>query len=629
MPDQDSKIFQPSKEILDKVYIKNYEQLYQESIKEPDKFWDKIAKELEWHKPWKKVLEWKYPFAKWFVGGKCNIVVNALDRHLKNSKLKIQNSKVALIWEGQDGTVRKFTYAELNSEVCRFANALKKMGAKKGDRVTIYLPRVPEQIISMLACAKIGAIHSVVYSGFSTEALKNRILDAEAKVVITTDGYYFREKIVETKKIVDGAVKDIKTVKKIIVVKRIGNQIEMKQGRDFWWHEVTKDVGVDCKTEIMDANDILYILYTSGTTGKPKGVVQTHGGYMVGIYITLKWIFNIQDDDIWWCTADSGWVTGHSYITYAPFICGLTQFFYEGPPDYPDPGKWWSLIEKYKVTKFYTTPTAIRSLMRFGEEWPAKYNLNSLKILGSVGEPINPEAWLWYYKNIGQGKCPIMDTWWQTETGMQMISPLPVVALKAGSCFKPFFGIEAEIMDEKGNVLPPEQNGFLVLKNPWPAMFKTVYKNPKRYQELYWQKIKGVYFTGDAAKKDEDGDFWIIGRTDDVLKVSGYRFGSAELESAFVSHPAVAEAAVIGKPHPVKGESIKAFVILKVGQKPSDELKEELRQQVRKEIGPIATPDEIEFVDSLPKTRSGKIMRRVLKAKELGQPIGDISTLED
>lgn len=625
MGNQNYKLFYPPREILEQAYIKNYEKLYRESIESPEKFWDKIAQELEWFKPWKKVLEWKYPFAKWFVGGKCNIVANALDRHIKNG----QGDKLALIWEGQNGDQRRFTYLELNQEVCRFANVLKKIGVKKEDRVTIYLPRIPEQIISMLACAKIGAIHSVVYSGFSVEALKNRILDAEAKVVITADGYYFREKLVETKKIVDQAIKDIKKIKKVIVVKRAGNQIEIKDKRDVWWHEWREKISDECRTEIMDANDPLYILYTSGTTGKPKGVVHVHGGYMVGIYITLKWIFNIQEDDIWWCTADPGWVTGHSYIAYAPFICGLTQFFYEGPPDYPDPGKWWSLIEKYRITKFYTTPTAIRSLMRFGEEWPKKYNLNSLKILGTVGEPINPEAWLWYYKNIGQEKCPIMDTWWQTETGMQLISPLPALPLKPGAALKPFFGLEAEIMDEKGNVLGPEQNGFLVLKNPWPAMFKTLYKNKKKYEELYWQKIPSVYFTGDAAKKDKDGDFWIIGRTDDVLKVSGYRFGSAELESAFVSHPAVAEAAVIGKPHPIKGESIKAFVILKVGHKPSDELKEELRQQVRKEIGPIATPDEIEFVNSLPKTRSGKIMRRVLKAKELGQPVGDVSTLEE
>lgn len=638
------QLFHPSKEILEQAYIKDYAKLYHESIKEPDKFWDKIAKELEWYKPWKKVLEWKYPFAKWFVGAKCNIVGNALDRHIKSWELSRnvlyndkQNSKLALIWEGQDGTIRKLTYFELNQEVCRFANVLKKLGIRKGDRVTIYLPRIPEQIISMLACAKIGAVHSVVYSGFSVEALKSRIIDAESKVVITADGYYFREKLIETKKIVDQAILGIKKVKHIVMVKRAGNPIEMKSGRDFWWHEITKNMETNCKTEIMDANDILYILYTSGTTGKPKGVVHAHGGYMVGVYITLKWIFNIQDDDIWWCTADPGWVTGHSYIVYAPFICGLTQFFYEGPPDYPDPGKWWSLIEKYKITKFYTTPTAIRSLMRFGENWPQKYNLDSLRILGTVGEPINPEAWLWYYKNIGREKCPIMDTWWQTETGMQLISPFPSLPLKPGSAMKPFFGVQAEIMDEKGNILPPEKNGFLVLKNPWPAMFKTVYKNPQRYKELYWQKIPfdfaqgkpGVYFTGDAAKKDKDGDFWIIGRTDDVLKVSGYRFGTAELESAFVSHPAVAEAAVIGKPHPIKGEMIKAFIILKVDQKPSDELKEELRQQVRREIGPIAIPDEIEFVDSLPKTRSGKIMRRVLKAKELNQPIGDISTLED
>jgi acetyl-CoA synthetase len=655
------KLFYPPKEIFEEAYVKDYEKLYQFSIQNPEKFWAEIAKELEWYKPFKKILEWKYPFAKWFVKGKCNIVANAIDRNLKRGL----NEKLALLWEGQDGLKRQFTYAELNREISLFANALKKIGVKKGDRVTIYLPRIPEQIISMLACAKIGAIHSVVYSGFSVEALKNRIEDAEAKVVITTDGYYFREKLIETKKITDEAIKDNKKIKNVIVIKRANNSIEMKKNRDIYWDELKITVNDDCKTEIMDANDPLFILYTSGTTGKPKGVVHVHGGYMVGIYITLKWIFNLKDDDIYWCTADPGWITGHSYVVYGPFICGVTQFFYEGPPDYPDPGKWWSLIQNYKITKFYTTPTAIRSLMRFPEEYVKKYDLSSLKILGTVGEPINPEAWLWYYKNIGNEKCPIMDTWWQTETGMQIISPFPSLPCKPGSAMKPFFGIKAEVVDEKGSILKPEEKGFLVLKNPWPAMFKTIYKNPKKYKQLYWEKIclpfpvrrlnevsglcqkikyllgqwlnikklklvsNGVYFTGDTAFKDKDGDFWIIGRVDDVLKVSGYRFGSAELESALISHPAVSEAAVIGKPHPIKGESIKAFVVLKINYKPSEELKNELKEHVRKEIGPIATPEEIEFVESLPKTRSGKIMRRILKAKELNLPIGDISTLEE
>lgn len=618
-------MIQPSLEILNQSYVKDYDRLYQETKEDPQSFWENIAKELYWFKPWNKVLDWQYPYARWFVGAQTNIVYNALDRHQK-TKIK---DKLALIWEGQDGKVRTFTYSQLNDSVCRFANVLKSLGIKKGDRVCIYLPRLPEQLISMLACAKIGAIHTVVYSGFSIEALKNRVLDEEAKIIITTNNYYFREKLIETKKTVDEAVKQIPTVKNIIVVKRTDQPTEMLSGRDFWFHELTEKADNICSTEIMDSNDPLFILYTSGTTGKPKGIIHGHGGYMVGIYITLKWIFNIHPDDIYWCTADPGWITGHSYIVYSPLLNGLTTFLYEGPPDFPDPGRWWNLIEKYKVTKFYTTPTAIRSLMRFGEDVPNKYNLNSLKILGSVGEPINPEAWLWFHKNIGKERCPIMDTWWQTESGMQIISPFPSVPLKPGSAFKPFPGIICDVVDEKGKSVSPNTQGFLIIRNPWPAMFMDVYKNPQKYKELYWEKIPNVYFTGDSAKIDEDGCYWILGRNDDVLKVSGYRFGSAELESAFVSHPAVAEAAVIGKPHQVKGESIKAFIILKIGHEPTEELKQELKIQVRKLIGPIATPDEVEFVASLPKTRSGKIMRRVLKAQELGLPVGDISTLEN
>ena len=620
-----SKLLHPSEEIFKQIHIKDYDKLYQESIKNPEKFWAKIAQELEWFRPWKKVLIWKYPFAKWFVGAKCNIVHNALDRHIQSG----QGGKLALVWEGQDGKQRKFTYQELSDEVSKLANVLKKLGIKKGDRVNIYLPRLPEQIISMMACAKIGAIHSVVYCGFSVEALKTRIDDAKAKIVITADGYHYRDKLIQTKKIVDEAINGNKSVKHIIVVRRAGNNVNMRPNQDIYYDEIIKTVSSECKTEAMGSEDPLYILYTSGTTGTPKGVLHVHGGYMVGIYITLKWIFNIQDDDVWWCTADPGWVTGHSYITYAPFICGVTQFFYEGPPLYPDPGKWWSLLEKHKITKFYTTPTAIRASMKFGHEWPSKYNLGSLRILGTVGEPINPEAWKWYYKHIGYNRCPIMDTWWQTETGMHMISPLPCMPLKPGSAGKPFFGVVADIMDKNGNTVEPDKGGFLVIKTPWPAMLRTLYKNKKRYKKVYWKEIPGVYFTGDAAKKDKDGYFWIEGRTDDVLKVSGYRFGTAELESAFVSHTAVAEAAVIGIPHELKGQAIKAFVILKQGHKPSDELKNELKQHIKKEVGPIAKPEGIEFVDSLPKTRSGKIMRRILKAKALGKEIGDTSTLED
>ncbi len=645
-------LIKPPSEILDSAYVKDYEKTYNEAKNNPELFWENIAKDLEWFKPWDKVLDWNYPYARWFVGAQCNIVANALDRHLKTAT----KDKLALIWEGQDGTVRNFTFAQLNDEVCRFANGLKFLGLKKGDRVTIYLPRIPEQNIAMLACAKIGLVHSVVFSGFSTEALKNRIIDAEASVVICCNTYPYKDKVIESKKNVDEAIKDLPQIKHVIIVNRLktgvpsqGSQQRAEffqpaagsstggkdegqdplPSREIWWDELVKNQSSQCQTEIMQATDPLYILYTSGSTGKPKGVVHCHGGYMVGIYATLKWVFNVTSNDIYWCTADAGWVTGHSYIVYSPLINGITTFVYESVPDYPDPGKWWGLVEKYKVTKFYTAPTAVRALMRYGDEWPKKYNLSSLKILGTVGEPINPEAWLWYYKTIGREACPIMDTWWQTETGMYMLTPLPSVDLKPGSCFKPFPGVEADVVDEKGNSVSPNTEGFLIIKKPWPSMFLDVYKNPTKYKEAYWEKIPNVYFTGDSAKKDEDGYFWIIGRNDDVIKVSGHRLGSAEIESAFVAHPSVAEAAAIGKPNEIKGESIKVFVILKQGNQPSDQLKEELKQQVRKMIGPIAAPDEIEFVEKLPKTRSGKIMRRVLKAQELGQPLGDTSTLEN
>lgn len=594
-------------------------------LEDPDIFWGKIAQELTWYKPWDKVLEWNYPYARWFVGGQCNIVANALDRHMQNETA----SKTALIWEGQDGSERTFTYRQLNEEVCRFANALKSLGVQKGDRITIYLPRMPEQFIAMLACAKIGAIHSVVFSGFSAEALKNRIEDAKSEILITANAYPYGKKLIETKKNVDEAIAESSLIKKVVVVKRLDKETAMKEDRDIWWDELMSKQSATCETEIMDANDPLFVLYTSGTTGEPKGILHAHGGYMVGIYSTLKSVFDLQADDIYYCTADVGWITGHSYIVYAPLINGATTFVYEGTPDYPDPGKWWQLVEKYKITKFYTAPTAIRALEKYGEDYPKKYNLSSLKILGSVGEPINPEAWLWYHKNIGGGRCPIMDTWWQTETGMFMISPLPSSKLKPGSVYKPLPGIDADVVDEAGKPVEANKKGFLVIKKPWPAMFLDIYQDSDRYKQTYFEKIPGVYFTGDSAKKDEDGYIWIIGRNDDVIKVSGHRLGSAELETAIDSHPAVVEAAVIGKPHEVKGESIKAFVILKIGNQPSDQLKKELIEQVRKMIGPIATPDEIDFVDKLPKTRSGKIMRRVLKAQELGQALGDISTLEN
>jgi len=633
----------------------NYESTYAESIKNPELFWGNIAKELTWYKPWSKVLEWNYPYAKWFVGGQTNIVANALDRWM-NTDVK---NKTALIWISQEQTERKFTYGQLNEEVSKFANGLKSLGVKKGDKITIYLPRIPEQFIAMLACLKIGAIHSVVYSGFSADALKNRIEDAQAKIVICSNSYPYGKKIVESKKNVDEALKGNQTVENVIVVKRLTvDDRELKVGVEdrkskienqsstinspplssiinhlsskyIWWHDLVAKQSSVCPTEMMDSNDPAFILYTSGTTGKPKGIIHGHGGYMVGIYATLKFVFDIQPDDIFWSTADAGWITGHSYILYSPLINGITTFVYEGTPDFPDIEIWWRLVDKYKITKFYTAPTAIRALMKFGEDHLKKYDFSSLKILGSVGEPINPEAWLWFYKYVGREKLPIMDTWWQTETGMFMVTPVPSVKLKPGSAFKPFFGIEADVVDDKGNKVPPNTQGYLIVRKPWPSMFLDVYNNPTRYKETYFEKIPNVYFAGDSAKIDEDGYFWIVGRNDDVIKVSGHRLGSAELESAFVSNSKVAEAAVIGKPHEVKGESIKAFVILKQGIVPSDELKAELVQTVRKSIGPIATPDEIDFVEKLPKTRSGKIMRRVLKAQELGLPVGDTSTLDD
>lgn len=629
----------------------DYDKVYKESIEHPEAFWENIAKELSWFKPWNKVLEWNYPYARWFVGGQTNIIYNALDRHLKTSTA----DKTALIWVSQDGTDKKYTYKQLNEEVSRFANGLKSLGVRKGDKVTIYLPRIPEQFIAMLGCLKIGAVHSVVYSGFSAEALKNRIEDAQAKVVVCANTYPYGKKTVESLKNVQEALKENKTVEHVIIVERLktgpvsdslppvlGDQrqagkIASAQSGDpssstpvfITWNELVSKQDTLCSTEIMDSTDTAFILYTSGTTGKPKGIIHAHGGYQVGIYATLKMVFDIQPDDIFWSTADAGWITGHSYILYSPLINGITTFVYEGTPDYPDIEIWWKLIEKYKVTKFYTAPTAIRALMRFGEEPIKKHDLSSLKILGSVGEPINPEAWIWYHKNVGQEKLPVMDTWWQTETGMFMITPVPGAKLKPGSAFKPFFGIEADVVNDKGEKAPLNTQGYLIIRKPWPSMFLDVYNNSQRYKETYFEKIPNVYFAGDSAKIDEDGYFWIVGRNDDVIKVSGHRLGSAELESAFVSNPKVAEAAVIGKPHEVKGESIKAFIILKHGVTASDDLKKELTLQVRMQIGPIATPDEIEFVEKLPKTRSGKIMRRVLKAQELGQPVGDISTLED
>ena len=624
----EGEVYFPSDEVVKNANVKDYDAWYQQSIEAPEGFWAERANELEWFKKWDKVLDdSNAPFYKWFVGAKTNIVHNAIDRHLTNS----HRNKLALIWEGEPGDVRTFSYHALNREVSKMANILKSMGVQKGDIVTIYMPRIPEQVFAMLACAKIGAAHSVVYGGFSVEALASRIEDAKSRVLVTADGAWLRGNIIKLKDISDEAMARQATIEHCIVVKRTGQDVYMEQGRDFWYHDLLKlpVASPNCKTEEMDAEDLLFILYTSGTTGKPKGIVHTHGGYQVYTYTTFKSVFDIKDDDRWWCAADPGWITGHSYIVYSPLIAGATSFMYEGAPTHPYPNRWWKMVEKYGITILYTAPTAIRGLMRFGDAWPQRYDLSSLRLLGSVGEPINPEAWKWYYEVIGNSQCPIMDTWWQTETGGFVITPLPITPLKPGSGTKPFFGHEAEVVDDEGNPVPTGEEGYLVLKRPWPGMLRTVYGDDERYLKQYWGKFGTMYQTGDSARKDKDGYIWIIGRMDDVLKVSGYRLGTAEVESALVSHPSVAEAAVVGLPHEIKGNAIHAYVILNAGQSGSDELAAALRNHVGKELGPIAKPETITFVDSLPKTRSGKIMRRLLKAKALGEDVGDTSTLAD
>ena len=617
-----SRVVQPSDSIKSGSYIQDYKEAYKQSIENPEKFWEGIAKELDWFSPWNKVLEWNYPWAKWFLGATCNISYNCLDRHTKSWR----KNKVAVIWVGEDGQERIFTYAALHREVNKCGNALKALGLKKGDRVTIYLPKIPEQIFVMLACARIGLIHSVVYSGFSAPALQSRIQDAEARVVVTADLAYDRGKKIPLKPVVDEAVSNCPLVEKVIVVQREKGHFPLTAPTQLDWEEWLQGQSTECEAIPLDSETPLYILYTSGTTGKPKGVVHVHGGYMVGTYITTKYVFDLKDEDVYFCVADPGWVTGHSYIVYGPLLNGATILTAEGKPDYPNPGRWWDLIEQYGVSIFYTTPTAIRLLMKYGEHWPQKYDLSTLKVLGSVGEPINPEAWEWFHRVTG-GNKPIMDTWWQTETGMILVTPLPSVPLKPGSATRPFLGIEADVVDREGNNTD-HGGGFAVITKPWPSMMRTIYKDPDRYL-LYWNTIPGVYTAGDVCHKDEDGYLWFMGRADDVVKVAGNRIGTAEVESALVSHESVVEAAVIGKPHPTAGEMIKAFVILKQGENDSADLTKSLKDHVLRELGKIAVPREIDIVPSLPKTRSGKIMRRVLKAKELGQDPGDISTLEE
>ena len=628
---EESRVFKPTQEFveqtnvkkwMDKHGIKDLNELL-EKAKDIEWFWAEMAKELvEWYKPYDKVLEWDPPFAKWFVGAEYNIVHDALDKHMKTEK----KDKVAYIFEGEPGDIKKWTYGDLYTEVNKLANALKSLGVKKGDRVGIYLPMHVELPIAMLACAKIGAIHSVVFSGFSSTAFGDRLNDCTAKAAITCDSFYRRGKKIPLKKQADEAVNGAPSVEHLIVYKRTGDEVPWNEGKDLWWHEITKDQPAECETEKMDANDLLYILYTSGTTGKPKGIQHAHGGYAVGTSQTLKWVFDLKEDDIWWCAADIGWVTGHSYIVYAPLILGTTSIIYEGAPAFPEPERWWSMIEKHKVTVLYTSPTAIRAHMRLGEEHPQKCNLESLRLLGSVGEPINPEAWIWYHKYIGREKCPIMDTWWQTETGHFLISPLPITPLKPGSATNPLPGISAAVYNEEGEPIT-SAGGNLVILKPWPGILRGLYKDPERYKNVYWSKFTDTYLAGDVSRKDEDGYFWVQGRADDVLNVAGHRIGNSEVESALVSHPKVAESAVIGKPHELKGESITAFVVLIKGVEPTEELRAELREHVGEEIGKIARPDEIGFVNDVPKTRSGKIMRRIIRAKAIGEAVGDISTL--
>lgn len=622
----EGRTFAPGKKLRENANVKS-DAVYKRAARNREKFWENFAKELDWFKKWSRVLKWKAPHAEWFIGGKLNVSYNCLDRHINTAR----KNKAAIIWEAESGESITLTYWQLYREVNKFANVLKELGVKKGDRVTIYLPMIPELAIAMLACTRIGAPHSIVFGGFSAESLKDRINDSKAKILITSDGGYRRGGIVPLKKNADDALKDTPTIEKVVVVKRVGDKAEatMKKGRDLWWHELMEKADSYCEPERMDSEDMLFMLYTSGTTGKPKGIVHTTGGYLVGVYGTTKWVFDLKEEDTYWCTADIGWVTGHSYIIYGPLANGATSLMYEGAPDYPDIGRFWAIVEKYRVNIFYTAPTAIRTFMRWGEEYPKKYDLSSLRLLGSVGEPINPEAWIWYHTYIGNDKCPVVDTWWQTETGSILITPLPgITKLKPGSATKPFPGIVADIVDENGKTIK-EGAGYLVLKTPWPSMLRTIYGDPKRYVDQYWSRFPGLYFTGDGAKRDKDGYFWLLGRVDDVMNVAGHRISTMEVESALVDHHSVAEAAVIGRHDKLKGQAIVAFTTLKKSARHGDGIIEELRKHVAKKIGAIARPDEIIFTAELPKTRSGKIMRRLLRNIAEGAVLGDTTTLAD
>jgi acetyl-CoA synthetase len=626
----EERVFSPPSEFSEKAHIKSMaelEQLRAEASANPEGFWGRMAEELHWFKKWEKVLEWEPPHAQWFTGGKINLSYNCLDRHVSTWR----RNKAALIWEGEPGDQRTLTYQQLHLEVCRFANVLKHIGVEKGDRVALYLPLIPELAIAMLACARIGATHSVIFAGFSSTALVDRINDATCKVVVTADGGWRRGSEVKLKVAVDETLKQTPSVKACIVVKRTGERIHMEAGRDYWWHELMKTVDANCPAEELDSEHPLYILYTSGTTGKPKGILHTSAGYLLQTHLTTKWIFDLKDEDVFWCTADIGWVTGHSYVVYGPLSNGATVLMYEGAPNYPEPDRFWSLIEHHRVNIFYTAPTAIRAFLKWGEHWPLKHDLSSLRLLGTVGEPIKPEAWMWYREIIGKGRCPIVDTWWQTETGAIMISPLPgATPTKPGSATKPFPGIEADVLTRDGKAVGTSEGGYLTIKRPWPGMLRTIWRDDERYRQQYWSQIEGIYFCGDGARRDKDGYFWIMGRIDDVINVSGHRLGTAEVESALVSHPSVAEAAVVPRPDDLKGSAIVAFVTLESSHKPSDQLKEDLRAHVSREIGALARPDDVRFADMLPKTRSGKIMRRLLREiATSGYVAGDVTTLED
>jgi len=627
---QETRSFSPPAEFSQRAHIKSreeYDRIRKQAEADPEGFWAGVAKELHWFKPWDNVLEWNAPWAKWFVGGQFNLSYNCLDRHVQTWR----KNKAALIWEGEPGEVRTYTYQQLLTEVQKFANVLKGLGIKTGDRVAIYMGMTPELPIAMLACARIGATHSVVFGGFSANALVDRITDQKAVAVITQDGSWRRGTEVKLKDAVDEALPNCPTVQHVIVYKRTGREVPMQPGRDHWWHELMANAKADCPAVPLDSEHPLYILYTSGTTGKPKGIVHTTAGYSVGTYLTTKWVFDLRDDDTYWCTADIGWVTGHSYIVYGPLQNGATSFMYEGAPNQPQLDRFWDIIERHRINIMYTAPTAIRTFIKWGEQWPNKHDLSSLRLLGTVGEPINPEAWMWYREVIGKERCPIVDTWWQTETGMILITPVPgAVATKPGSATLPFPGIIADVVTREGKPVPEGSGGYLVIKKPWPAMLRTIYGDPDRYVRQYWSDIPGVYFTSDGARKDKDGYFWIMGRVDDVINVAGHRLSTMEVESALVAHDKVAEAAVVGRPDPMKGQAIAAFVTLEAGYKPGPEMKEELRAWVAKEIGALAKPDDIRFTDSLPKTRSGKIMRRLLRELAGGGDVkGDTTTLED